>query len=107
VAQAAGLGVFHGSEIPYVFGTLSPQLGFTAADSRLSDEMMGYWTRFARTGDPNGDGAPAWPAYEPGRDTVMSLDVTPRVMEGFRKDKLDLLAQTLDQGLLGVDQPSQ
>jgi para-nitrobenzyl esterase len=28
--------------------------------------MMGYWLAFARTGDPNAEGLPTWPAYKPG-----------------------------------------
>jgi para-nitrobenzyl esterase len=25
--------------------------------------MMTFWSNFARTGNPSGDGVPAWPAY--------------------------------------------
>ena len=28
-----------------------------------SEQMMGYWTNFARSGDPNGPGLPSWPRY--------------------------------------------
>ena len=40
---------------------------------QLSDTMIRYWTRFAKTGSPNGRSAPAWPAYNPGTDQVQSL----------------------------------
>lgn len=33
-----------------------------------------YCTRFARTGDPNGDGDPTWPAYQATTRQVQSLD---------------------------------
>ena len=33
---------------------------FADVEQELSDTMVGYWTRFAATGDPNGDGAPEW-----------------------------------------------
>jgi para-nitrobenzyl esterase len=60
------MGAFHAAELPYVFGTLGlfelPGL-VTQADRDLSENVMGYWTRFAATGDPNGEGAPAWPRY--------------------------------------------
>lgn len=35
--------------------------------------MIGYWTRFARTGNPNGAGAPSWPSQHCGPDHVQAL----------------------------------
>ena len=35
--------------------------------------MMGYWTRFAATGNPNGGGAPNWPAFGGGQPQVQEL----------------------------------
>ncbi len=36
--------------------------------------MISYWSRFARTGDPNGAGAPTWPAYDASARHVQVLD---------------------------------
>lgn len=61
----------HASEFPYVFGSF-PTTGwgmtghFTPIDYRLSDLMERYWTNFAKTGNPNASGLPAWPPF--GRD---------------------------------------
>ncbi len=56
---------FHSDDIEYVFGTLDTRPGETVrpVDRKLSDQMMGYWTNFAKTGDPNGPGLPTWPSY--------------------------------------------
>ncbi|MGB7547063.1 MAG: carboxylesterase family protein [Terracidiphilus sp.] len=56
---------FHSDDIEYVFGTLATRPGavWRPEDWKLSEEMMGYWTNFAKTGDPNGAGLPEWPKY--------------------------------------------
>ena len=51
-AAAKKLGCFHGVELPYLFRYFPPLLKFNADDERLSDLMIGYWSRFARTRRP-------------------------------------------------------
>ncbi len=57
---------FHSDELEYVFGTLDTRHGATwrPEDRRLSEQMIGYWTNFARSSDPNGGGLLQWPRYD-------------------------------------------
>jgi para-nitrobenzyl esterase len=64
-------GAIHASDRQYVFQTLGASPWPTDAnDAAQAKTVSAYWTQFARTGDPNGPGRPAWPAYG-GSDQLM------------------------------------
>jgi len=67
---------YHGAEIPYVFDTHDNWLATDEVDRRLTETLIGYWSNFARTGDPNGDGLPAWPQYVAADARLMALGDT-------------------------------
>lgn len=74
-SRYAGLGATHGMEMAYVFGHLDPQAAsWTAADQHLSAAVESYWTNFAKNGDPNGPGLPAWAPYTAAKPVVLYLD---------------------------------
>lgn len=80
----APAGPIHGAEIGYVFDNLGSLIqGVSAAgqswpppadDPTLASVVSGYWVNFAKTGDPNGPGLPAWPAFSASSQQAMFLD---------------------------------
>lgn len=108
-------GVFHGLEIPYVFGTLPNRAAET--DWELSRALRHYWTEFARSGDPNGiareTGAessvrgsseglsekqpvasfPVWPRYQLSRDEHLEFGDALRAGSGLDREACDLVDQ--------------
>jgi para-nitrobenzyl esterase len=86
-------------DVPFQFHNLATKslqaAGFvpSVAELALSDTMIGYWTRFAAAGDPNGAGNRSWPAYSQGSDTVLVLDDVPNLVDGVRTAKCDFWDQ--------------
>jgi para-nitrobenzyl esterase len=73
-------GSSHASEMPYVFGNIDvPTVGGSKPDKATSDQMMTYWTNFAKTGDPNGSGVPEWPKFTLKDQQVRVLGTSPGV----------------------------
>jgi para-nitrobenzyl esterase len=68
-------GALHATEIPFVFQTVRAKYGdaTTAEDERIADAANAYWTAFAKTGDPNGEGRPTWPPYAPESDVILDF----------------------------------
>ena len=88
-------GAYHTAEIPYVFDNfgVSPHpyanRDYTDTDRRLSDILASYWVNMAATGNPNGEGLPEWPAYDPEADAALHVGDTITVERGIRRDRLD------------------
>jgi para-nitrobenzyl esterase len=69
-----GWGASHFAELWYVFDHLNQApWRWTIEDRRLAEQMSGYWTNFAKSGNPNGPGLPFWPAFVNGDSRVLSL----------------------------------
>jgi para-nitrobenzyl esterase len=79
-------GAYHAAEIQYLFnlnGTPVPSPGLAPAQARLSQAMIRYWTRFARTGNPNSSQTPAWPRYGASQRFQSLVPPTPSAATGF------------------------
>jgi para-nitrobenzyl esterase len=73
------IGAFHCVDICFWFHNTDVMLTHTGGGARpraLAAKMAGSLVRFMRTGDPNGGGLPAWPAYTPATGETMILDDT-------------------------------
>ena len=80
------LGAYHGAEIQYLEPP-APAGAFTAAQQQLSNTMIGYWTQFAKTANPNSAGAPLWSSFSAMTNDFQSLvPPTPVVESTFDTD---------------------
>lgn len=93
-AEGSVPGAGHDAEMEMVFK--NPDMRWKAkwsdADAAMARSMNGYWVNFAKTGNPNGAGLPAWPAYTVKGDILMNFDRPgPAPVPGFAKVRLDAI----------------
>jgi para-nitrobenzyl esterase len=69
----------HTLELEYIFANFKGATGefkpLNRAQSKLSDDMVSYWTEFARTGNPNSRETPDWDRYKLNKDNYQLLDL--------------------------------
>jgi len=81
-------GAVHSAEIEYALGNLATNdvYPWTADDDTVSATMETYVADFVKTGNPNGAGLPAWPAYTDAQPRVMVLDVRSHAEDAPHED---------------------
>ncbi len=72
-------GAFHGSETILLFKVPIPP---NPANDAVSDNLIDLWTRFAKTGDPNGGMNVTWPRYNKERGQYLDIGAVPSVKSG-------------------------
>lgn len=89
---AGALGVFHGSESPYIFGSTGVLTrDWQPADAQVQRILQDHWLAFARTGTPDLPRGARWPRYDDAEPTVMRLGAAPRPGPLPRRAQLEFL----------------
>ncbi|SEG36816.1 carboxylesterase family protein [Algoriphagus boritolerans] len=84
-------GAFHSAEFSCALHTLRKwNRPFEQADYDLEKTMSDYWVNFVKTGNPNGDGLPEWPVFDPANPLVLELgaEVKTRALPYWEQMKL-------------------
>ena len=86
---------FHCSELAFCFDNIDRCLNHTGGGEEarmLAGKMADAWIAFARTGDPNHKGLPAWPAVKPGSLPTMIFDTECAVRDNPDREERAALA---------------
>lgn len=86
-------GAFHTGEVPYAYDNLKfVNRPWQSEDYKLTAVMSSFWVNFIATGNPNGKGLPAWPAYTVADKKIMELGITQKAMPMPDAAALDFIA---------------
>jgi len=92
----SGIGVYHGSELPFFFGNVQDKEKYTDEDRELSRLIRTYLISFAKSGNPNADiapRAPEWPAYTREKEQHLTIDTPISTGEKLHGKTLDALTE--------------
>lgn len=85
------IGAPHACEIEYCMGNLHlvTDYAWTADDYKVSETMQEYFANFIKTGNPNGEGLPEWPAAaaEDSSPPVMILDTESKAVDATMDER--------------------
>ena len=83
-------GAYHGSEIVYVFDAFPLQdWAWSPVDLELGNLVSNMWINFAKSGNPNAPGLPAWPAFAPGADELLNISDHPHAQKAPHETALE------------------
>jgi len=85
-------GAFHTSEVPFALHTLHLwNRPWREVDFEVEKTMSNYWSNFIKTGNPNGENLPEWPAYDKSSGNIMEIGDKSQLSPGLYKKELDFL----------------
>ncbi|MEE9254660.1 MAG: carboxylesterase family protein, partial [Pseudomonadales bacterium] len=100
-ASRGALRTPHALEIPLVFDNVANASRFVSppeAAQPLADIMSDTWINFARTGNPNHEGIPEWPAYSTDARATMIFDLPCRIENDFGQTERKVWAPVFYSG---------
>jgi para-nitrobenzyl esterase len=86
-------GAYHSADLALVFGSLD-RVGYdwNDADRIVSEQMIEYWTNFAKTGDPNAEDSAEWTPFNRENLSTRVINPRPTTVAGVRRRILELIA---------------
>ncbi len=89
----AATGAAHAAEIEYAMGNLATNrvYDWQPEDYQASNVFKRYYANFVKSGNPNGHGVPAWPAFNHDHPQVMYIDAETKLQTEKHADRYSVL----------------